>query len=464
MRIILSFPLSSDEIADAIGCEKKYKHAFTVEAIVTDSREAEAQDLFVALEGDSDTGEKYIYDARNKGAYILSKINESSDFNVSDTALALLKIAKYYKTKFEKLKSTVAITGSVGKTTTKNIVAKMLSKKFKVHKTHENFNNFLGVAHTLFSMPKDTEILVCELGMNHAGEIRLLSKVISPDLSVITNIGSAHIGNLGSREAIASAKLEILGGMKKESVIIPYDEPLLEATKGKITFSLTNNSADCFIETTAENTEFTIADLYVRKKKILSQTIELPGRHILFGVAIGALVLDTLAFSAEEISDAIDNLHSESTRGKIMAVAGLTFYDDTYSSSPEALIADFDLVSLLRPRKISCVLGDMLELGDESERLHKYIGKKVFEYGFDKLFTFGENASYIAQGAIEAGMSKNKIYENSDVESPEITARQVYSSCSGDEIILCKASHSIRASRIYEFIEKLSESEGYLNA
>ena len=464
MRIVLSFPLSYLEIADAIGAEKKRGRAFTVGAITTDSREAKPLDLFVALDGELDSGEKYTDDARKKGAYILSSKVETADFKVDDTSLALLKIASYYKTKFKKLKTTVAITGSVGKTTTKNIVAKMLAQKFTVHKTHENFNNFLGVAHTVFSMPKDTEILVCELGMNHVGEISLLSKVISPDISVITNIGTAHIGNLGSREAIANAKLEILDGMKKGLLIIPYDEPLLKSSAKKLTFSLTDSNADAFIKTTSENSDFTAFDVRVSKKHLFSKRIEIPGKHILFAVAIGILLLDILEASTEEISRAIDSISDEETRGKFRKAANLTFFDDTYSSSPEALIADFEMMSLFKPKKISCVLGDMLELGDEDENLHRFIGKKVFEYGFDKLFTFGKSASYIAQAAIDAGMPKSKIHENRDVNAPEITARQIYSACRDDEIILCKASHSIRAYKIYECLEKLSESEGLFNA
>ena len=181
-------------------------------------------------------------------------------------------------------------------------------------------------------------------------------------------------------------------------------------------------------------------------------------------MAIGVLVLDILSASTEEISAAIDNLRGEETRAKIKSIAHLTFYDDTYSSSPEAIISDFDLMSLFGRRKISCVLGDMLELGDESVKLHRYIGQKVFEYGFDKLFTFGEAASHIAEGAIEAGMSKSRIYQNPNIDLPEITARQIHSFCHEDEIILCKASHSIRADRIYEFIEKITESEESFDA
>ncbi len=464
MRIILSYPISSHEISRAVSGREKAVSDFTVTAIVTDSREAKSGDLFVALKGEDNSGERYIKDAQKSGAYTLSAENEYADFKVSNTSVALLKLASYYKTKFKNLKMTIAITGSVGKTTTKNIVTKLLSEKFRVHKTHENFNNFLGVAHTLFTMPEDTEILVAEIGMNHAGEISLLSKALSPDVAIITNIGNAHIGNLGSRASIAKAKLEISDGMKRNIIILPYDEPLLQSVSDKITFSLSHSDADCFLKTKSENAEFTVADVHLGNRTLLSKKIAMPGKHILSAVAIGVLTLDLMGFNNKEISTALDMLGNESTRGKIKKVANLTFLDDTYSSSPEALIANFELMSLYRPKKISCVLGDMLELGEESEKLHRYIGQKVSEYGFDKLFTFGKSASYIAEGALASGMEKGKIYENPDFNSPEITAKQIYTACSADEIILCKASHSIRAYRIYELIENLFEREDFKNA
>lgn len=453
MRIVPEIPLSISEISYALGISTSECNISTVNAVCTDSRALEKNDLFVALKGDNVSGENFTAEAKKKGAYIISEKDENATFKVLDTHKALLDIASYYKSKFKGLRLTVAITGSVGKTTTKNTVSKMLSSCFKVHKTHENFNNILGVAYTLLTMPKDTEILVCELGMNHFFEISLLSKAISPDIAIITNIGTAHIGNLGTRENIARAKLEITDGMKNETVIVPFEEPLLYHPKNRLTFSLTDKKADCYIESETESTEYSTVNIYTKRNTLKSKKIKIPGRHALNAVAIGILLLDILCADTSSILRAIDNIDSECTRGEFKRIGDLTFYDDTYSSSPEALIATFKFLSLYKPKAISCVLGDMLELGNESEALHTLIGHKFFEFGFDKLFTFGKHAEDIANGAESLGMNKDKIYRNSDVTAPQITARQIASACSKDEIILCKASHAVHAERIYDFIK-----------
>ena len=452
MRIIPKFPITLNEIAFALNDTVKIREHKIIRAITTDSRKTECGDLFVALEGDSLSGENFTEDARKKGAYIISAKNPRSDFKVKDTSIALLSIASYYKSRFHNLKHTVAITGSVGKTTTKNILSAMLSEDFTVHSTHENYNNYLGVAHTILSMPQDTEILITEIGMNHIGEISHLSKTVKPNISIITNIGNAHIGNLGSRNIIAKAKLEILDGMDNGKLIVPHEEELLKHAENKLTFSYQDKNADCFAHAINMCSDFSISDIKTSHYDLKGKTIPLSGKHIISAVSICALVFEILGLSQESLSKSIDRISAECLRARIVKHGKFSFYDDTYSSSPEAILAVFDLLSLYKPKKISCVLGDMLELGEKSDELHRYIGEKVFQYGFDKLFTFGKSAEYIADGALSAGMKENKIFRNCDITAPDITAKQISSYCESSEIILCKASHSIHIDRIYNFM------------
>ena len=453
MRIVPEIRITLYDISKALCLPQKKESAKPINAITTDSREVISGDLFVALRGDLFNGEDFIGEARERGAYILSESGMAVDFKVEDTYRALLSIASYYKSKLTNLKKTIAITGSVGKTTTKNILAGMLSNFYKVHKTYENYNNFLGLAHTILTTPGDSEILIAELGMNHPGEISLLSLTLKPDISVITNVGTAHIGILGNREAIAKAKLEIADGMTEKIIIIPKDEPLLMSASGKYTFSLTSLEADCHINLKEESAEYSTFDVHTQSFDITSCKISTPGRHILSAVSACIGVLDLLGARKDEVLIALGSFDNSCVRGRFLNVCGFTFYDDSYSSSPEAVISNLKLLSLYKPKRLACVLGDMLELGERSEALHREIGRCVFEYGFDKLFTFGANSRFTAEGAMSAGMRKDKIFVNSDINNPELTAIQIARNCFEDEIILCKASHSVRIDRIYEYIK-----------
>ena len=223
MRIKTEYPLYISSIAHILKANLKFNTK--INAITTDSRECEKDDLFFALSGENFDGVDFIDEAKFKGAYTVSS-SKKSDFTVSNTESALLSVASAYK-QIVNPKYTIAVTGSVGKTTVKDFVNSLLSEVMKTHKTEKNFNNIIGLSHTLLSAKKGTDALVCELGMNHRGEIDELSRAIHPDISIITNIGTAHIGNLGSQEEIAKAKLEIENGMHGGKTIIKDDEVLL---------------------------------------------------------------------------------------------------------------------------------------------------------------------------------------------------------------------------------------------
>ncbi len=454
MRIVTDISLSLCEIARILGSKKHLDNRSNITGIVTDSRSAKTHDLFIALNGSCTSGEEYIASAKMNGAYILSATDSSADFFVSNTENALLQIASYYKSKLPHLKKTIGITGSVGKTTVKNILNNILSGNFKTHATNKNFNNTIGLSHTILTAPIETEYLICELGMNHLGEISKLSKALKPDIAVITNVGTAHIGNLGSRDLIAKAKLEILDGMSTKKIIVPKDEPLLYDTSSK-TFSLSDENADYYLKPLLVTNDGSIFDIITTNGILYELNTNLPGRNPLIAIVIVCALLQELGLNSNILYEQLPNLNFECVRGKYTKISNFYVFDDTYSSSPEAVISDFEQL-MLKPNTVkSCVLGDMLELGAETNRLHMEIGAAAYQYGFRKLYLFGAYSDFFAKGAKNAGMRECDIYINTDTSSPEITAQQVINNILPGEILLVKASHALHAERI---IHKLSEN------
>jgi len=421
--------------------------------IVTSSTEAEPYSLFIALDGRKASGNYYLDEAKSKGAFTLSSKRHDADVYVSDTEAALLEIARLYKSKLKELKHTVAITGSVGKTTAKNVLVKMLSPLYRTHGTEGNYNNFLGVAYTVLTAPSDTEALVIEAGMNHKGELEAISRAIEPTVSVITNIGTAHIGNFGSREAIAEAKAEILIGMKKKLVIIPHGEKLLLKLGCKYTYSTESREADCYIERAEITGQGSRFNARAKRFSVSNARTSLIGEHLLSAIAIALSVLDLIDADAGSIPLLLKNAEYAEQRGSFREAAGYLIFDDTYSASPDATLAVLKRLSMEKSVK-SAVLGDMLELGDHTAALHELVGAAVAKYGFKRLFAFGNFAKHYAEGALKGGMSEGSIFINSDPSAPELTASDIMTSCDKGELILVKASHNIEAGRIIECLIK----------
>lgn len=457
MRIILSVTLTLNEIAKDALSEHIPHNSVIIKAIATNSNEVCSGDLFVALAGDKGSGEDYIQDAKIRGAYVLSARDKNAHIKVKDTTLALLKIASYYKSKLTNLRKTVAITGSVGKTTTKNALAKMLSSKYKTHATEANYNNFIGLSYTLLSAPADTEIIVAEIGMNHLGEISLLSRMLKPDIAIITNIGTSHIGNLGSRELIAKAKLEITDGMSNINLVVPYEEKLLKNADGIHTVSIENPNADCYLQIIYENSSHTSFNIYSPNTNLTDLKIIIPGKQILNALVLSVKAMELIGINEADIKNSIKLIDTNCVRGKIIKIDDFFAYDDTYSSSAEAVLSDFELLSLYKDKPRSCMLGDMLELGDETENLHKKIGRAVFEHGFRNLYAIGNFAPLIAAGAIGAGMRKENVFINTDPDAIDITAKQILINHVENELILFKASHNIHAERIIQLLLKYTD-------
>ncbi len=451
MRIKLDHPYTATELCRLLGVFSRATG--TVTHLTTDSREAQPGDLFVALRGERYNGNHYIKEALAHGA-VMALAEELCDredvIAVKDTMEALVTLAREARKRLAP--TVIAVTGSVGKTTTKDMIAAVLSKKFRVHKTEENHNNLLGVVLTLLSTPSDTEILVLELGMNHAREIAELSYLAQPDFALITNVGNAHIGNLGSRAAIARAKLEILEGCKPATpYLYPACEPLLVPPCHAVTLPVAIGDREGFDAAylhIREENGHTVADFLCGQR--LYEDVVLAGRgaHVAACAAFAVFLGDLFGVPEAGIRKA---LRSTLSRGRleIFTEDGIHWINDCYNASPESMEAALSVLkNATEGKRRIAVLGDMRELGRETRVLHERIGRLVAEAHADLLFTFGAAAESIADGAEEAGMPEKAIFRNPNPHAHALTAEQLASHLEEGDLVLLKASRGMTAERI----------------
>lgn len=443
MRIELDIPLSLSEICAASGGLLECGDA-TIRHICTDSREVARGDLFIAISGERWDGNDFAREVRERGGYVLGQ--KDASIYVSDTEAAMLSLTSLYRRRLPSLKHTVAITGSVGKTTTKELTARILSAKYRVHTNLGNFNNTVGILHTVLSARRDTEVLTVEMGMNHSGEISRLSRAVMPDTAVITNVGTAHIGNLGSREAIASAKLEICDGLRDGVLIVPYGEPLLRLGK---TVSV-GCGGDFALNIEKVDADGSIFSFLGKDTALNGAQVALVGTHLLTALAFAISIGEVCGLGEDDIRRGLSRIDSSCLRQKRMRVGRYDIYDDTYSSSPEAAIAVIRALTQQSPA-VSAVLGDMLELGDKCAELHRKVGAVAAECGVRLLYLFGRFAEYVRDGALEYGMPEECIFVNSEGDLRH-TAKDI-SHTYGGEVLIVKASHAVHAERLYDFLK-----------
>ena len=450
MRVKLDFPLTVNEICkatDAIKGENIDNRKY-ISHISTDTRDCLIDDLFIALNGENDSGEKYVNEAICKGALVISSKSSPYVIKVNDTKEALLSVARYYKSK-TKIKYTVAVTGSVGKTTTVRFISKILSKRYKVHSPIGNYNNDIGVPLTVLSVDRNADILVVELGMNHKNEISRLAKCVSPDIGIITSIGSSHIGNLGSREAIAEAKLEIRDGMDRGLLLLPYDEPLLKEIKDALYVAISSPLSNFSLEKTRYDS-LLFSSPYGRIEITSPPKLH---RHLMNDLAFAISVSQLLNLSEEEIKRGVEAITSFDLRQRFIELSNFTIFDDSYNASLESVKADLEYISSYKRPK-GAFLGDILELGDKSDIIHREIGYAAAEFKIDRLYLYGKYALSTAQGAKDAGMDKNSIFINCDISSPRTSISHIKDHHAHNEIILFKASHKLRLDKIADTIAK----------
>ena len=433
-----------------------------VENFSKDTRTIQKGDIYIGIKGEKFDGSNFWNQALDVGAtsVIISNIQISKEekekykdktiIQVEDTLEALYEIAKYKRSLYNI--PVIAVTGSVGKTSTKDIIASVVSQKYKTLKTEGNNNNNIGLPLTILKL-KDHEALVVEMGMNHFGEISLLTNIAKPTLAVITNIGTSHIGNLGSRENILKAKLEILEGMKIPRVIINNDNDLLhkwyEENKEKIeihTYGI-NNSSDIIAEKIELGEE---KSKFVAKTSSEKVNIDVPvgGEHFVYNALCGFMVGKILGLSSKEIQNGILKFELTKKRMDIRVLKnGATLINDSYNASYESMKASLKYLSSRTDLRKIAVLGDMLELGDFSKELHEKVGEEVANDNIDVLICRGEFAKNIISKANENKKTQCILLQNNE----EILSKLQEILKEGD-VVLIKASNGMK---FYEICQKL---------
>ncbi len=455
MRIRLGFPLIPCEIANTFNCVCDTRNGSQkITHIVIDSREARAGDLFIPVKGQNFDGEDFVDDAIARGATVVSVKPTGHGIILNKTDNFLLKLAKWYKSKLKHLKHTIAITGSVGKSTTKEFVKRLTEGKFKVHASAGNYNNTVGVPLSILQASPDTEVLIAEAGMNHFGELSLISECLEPSIAVITNIGSAHIGNFGTRENIAKAKKEIAVHSAK-AVFVPYSEEYLTDVPHRITVSTKHKEAQIYLEAGVLNSSLSEGMVFKNRKSLTPFNIKIAGRHILECLAFAVAIADYLGIDAKSISQGVNELSYGDVRQKFLYFKNFSIFDDSYNSSPEALTAAFELLALHNNAEKSALIGDMLELGKDAEKFHFEAGLLAAKYSMRRLYLFGKYSPFVMNGACSGGMNKNDILINTDTTAAIKTAKQIMDNYKLGEIILFKASNALNLSVICDYLRTM---------
>lgn len=435
-----------------------------------DTRIIKPGDTYIGIKGENFDGNTLWKQAFENGAETViiegidfenEKLEQYKDKNiikVDDTIQAISDIATYKRELYGKNFPVVGVTGSVGKTSTKDIIASVVSQEYKTLKTQGNNNNNIGLPFTMFKL-KDEEAAVIEMGMNHFGEISYLTEIAKPTISVITNIGTSHIGNLGSRENILKAKLEILDGMDKKVLVINNDNDLLHKyyTENKEnenieihTYGIENESEvmaeDIILN---ENDSEFVCNLKGEKFKV---KVPVGGIHFVYNALCAATVGKNLGLNIKQIKQGIETFELTKKRMDITELEnGVTIINDSYNASFESMQASLKYLHGLKNNRKIAVLGDMFELGEYSKELHEKVGIEVVKNNIDILICSGKNAKYIAEAAKENGMNEKQIYYFEEKEQIQEFIKQNWKN--GDAILF-KASNGMKFFEIVENILK----------
>lgn len=441
--------LSLKEICHATEGICNYQNQdLQISSVTTDTRNITENSLFIALKGEQFDGHDFIEQASEKGAKIIISEKEiqckSIIIKVNDSKKALADIAKYYRNKFDV--NIVGITGSVGKTSTKDMVSCVLSKKMNTLKTQGNLNNEIGLPITLLKLNEQNKAAVIEMGMSDLGEISYLSQITTPDISIITNIGYSHIENLKTRDNILKAKLEILDGMKENTpVILNADDDLLSGIKLNnfkvFTYGIENKNSNIYadnIKSCEFSEEFDICYQINGITGKISAAIPAKGKHNILNslAAFGVGILNKM--TAEEIVEAYKDYQPSSMRQNILKKGEQTVIIDCYNASPTSMRAALSVLSEMKGNRKIAVLSDMLELGDMSRKLHEEVAEYAKELKVDLLLLHGEMMMYCNNKSKVLGI--NSLH----FKNKHLLSSYLKENVKNDDILLFKASRSMK--------------------
>lgn len=418
--------------------------------ISTDTRTINENDIYLPLKGESFDGEDFIENALKSGvvAYFTTKNkileNAKLILKVDDTKIAYMQIASYYRKKINPI--TVAITGSSGKTTTKEMIYSVLSYKFKTHKTYSNHNNEIGFCQTVLSMPKDNQILIVEMGMRGLGEIEFISKYLEPDYAVITNCGTAHIGRLGSKDNIAIAKCEIIKGLKNKGTFLSVNQEIIKKHLNfageKIFYSIEDVD---ILEKSQSYSKF----LYKKFDAVFELNVE--GDYNIEN-SLSAINLGyKLGMSEEEISAGLKSYHPIEKRWEVENINGYKFINDSYNANPESMKASVKTFIELYENPV-VILGDMGELGEDEVKYHIEVGEYLSHIDIKK------NVKYIFLGKLAKNIAlplEKSGFSVTCFDEIEQVVRYIVEKINKSNTIFLKASRSMKFEQILEGIRNI---------
>ncbi|MBE6035186.1 UDP-N-acetylmuramoyl-tripeptide--D-alanyl-D-alanine ligase [Aminipila sp.] len=440
-----------------LGNENDY-----IERVCTDSRKAVRGDLFFPLIGENHDAHKFIPMAIDGGCsdFVVSDPKEIMEHPlkeqlhvilVEDTTKALQNLASYYLSTFNMKK--IGITGSTGKTTTKDMLYYICSGKHKTARNVGNLNNHIGLPLTVLGFDEGTEIGILEMGMSEFGEINLLAEIVKPDIGIITNIGTSHIENLGSREGILKAKLEITNFFTEKNILVVNeinDMLTRENTQGVYKrLSVGNNGkSDFIISDIIDRGEEGIAFTVEHKLEAMRFELPIPGRHNAVNGTLAVAAAMELGISMEEAAKGLAKMELTDKRLNIKGKDGVKIIDDTYNASPDSMKAGIDVLMAAKGMRKIAILADMLEMGKDSPKYHREVGEYAARQRVDILMAVGEQARYMAEAAEEIlGKEKVRYYSDKEKLMSEIkTAVQL-----GD-IILVKGSRGMAMDQVVKKI------------
>lgn len=458
-----------DAILEATGGQLLVEadaHSFT--GISTDSRTLHPGDLFIALKGENFDGHQFVESAANRGAAgALVALQEAGAaaihglqipvVGVTDTLHAFGDLAAFWRRRYAL--PVVAITGSNGKTTTKEMVAAILSRSWKVLKNEGTLNNLVGLPLTLLQLNKMHQAAVVELGMNQPGEIKRLTEIVRPDVGLITNIQPAHLGGVGSLEGIQAAKGELVAGMAAAATfVVNRDDPrilaLVSSFPGRqVGFSTSGAVAEVALDRVLTMDENGSRFFLRLSEEIQDIHLRVMGRHHLTNAVAASAVAWSLNLPGDSIAEGLANFQPVDKRMQILALSGdIHIINDTYNANPGSVAAAIETLMQVKKRgRAIAVLGDMLELGEESGALHRQVGGIAAREGLDHLFAMGEQASHLLAGAAEAGMDSDRLTQADD--HLEI-AWKLRSLMGGGDWVLVKGSRGMRMEKVVEHLQR----------
>jgi len=426
-----------------------------INKISTDSRTIKPGELFVALRGENFEGHDFIEASAKAGATgALVDLNWAGSVPSNFALLRATDALQAYQTLAANYRRSLAlkvlaITGSNGKTSTKDFAASVLARRYRVTKTEGNFNNHVGLPRTILEATSEDEVAVWEIGMNHPGEIAALSKIVAPDAAIITNIGVAHIEFMSSREAIAMEKGALAEAVEPQGTVIlnaddPFSQGIAARTRARVVLAGTTGGTVRAIEIrqSTEGSEFTIVEGAHRCRA----QVPVAGSHMVQNALLAVAAGRAFGLSIEECAAGLAAAPLTKARLQIKEISGVQFLDDSYNANPDSMKAALrTLVELDAEGKRIAVLGEMRELGTESERGHREVGETAATLGVDQLITIGDAAERIAEGARTAGLDKV-----SSARTTGEAARLLGEIAEPGDLVLIKGSRAARTEEVIE--------------